>query len=236
VETEELENKIEETEVEEVNVMSLLTEQSGEVEDEVTDEVPDTIEGLKEALENERAIKTKRNKSLKKSKQATHRFQEENDALLKRLDEIEGRLGTSQPNPEVAKLEQVAQEKRDRAIDNPEEIPEYIDYMQRQSETRIATFLAEKFAGIEQSINGLQQGTDPEVLKYKTQMDSLRETEEFRDLDDVSLLAVTKALSGKTVKKPRGVIAGGKPFTNKDGKFEMTDELRISMGFEPRGE
>jgi len=226
-----------EVDEEEVGVLDILANQGEEVEsEEVEDSEPDTLEDALEALKREREIKTKRNHSLKKSKQATHRIQEENEELLKRLDLMDQRIVGQQPNQEVAKLEQEAQELLDRAIDNPEEMPKYVDYVQKQSEGRIANFLADKFASIEQSISGLKQETDPEMLKYQSQMDQLRTTAGFADLDDNSLLAVTKALSGAKVKKPRGTVGGGKPFTDKNGKFVVTDELRKQMGFKPRGE
>lgn len=221
----------------EVDVMSLLADESVEsdIDEEIDSAVPETIEELKEALIREREIKTKRNHSLKKSKQATHRIQEENEALLKRLDSMDQRITSSQPNQEAEKLEQEAQEWRDRVEENPADAIGYTDWKQRQFEDKVATYIGREFEDIKSMIGGIQQAADPEVIKYQTQISALRQKEGFSELDDATLLVVAKGLSGAKVKSPRGSVSGGKPFTIKNGKSEPTAELLKKMGFPPRG-
>jgi len=222
---------------EDVDVISLLANESTEDDSEESyDTIPETADELKALLLKEREIKSKRNASLKKSKQATHRVMEENDALLKRLDQIDARIGGQQPNQEAEKFEQEAQQRRDRAIDNPDEMPGYIDWKQEQSEARLARFLVDKFDSFEQKISGLRQETDPEMQKYKTQMDTLRSKDGFSELDDATLLNVTKALASAKVKQPRGTVHGQPVRSMIPEEFVLTDEERAKMGFSTKGE
>ena len=113
-------------------------------------------------------------------------------------------------------------------------MPSYVEWTQKQSEARIANFLVSKFAEIESSIKGLRQETDPEVTKYKSQIEVLKRKEGFSELDDATLLNVVKALSNSKVKNPRGSIGGQPVRATEGGKFTLTDEERIAMGYAPR--
>jgi small-conductance mechanosensitive channel len=224
-------------EVEEVDVISLMTEQVGdddneEVEDIADDTIPETVEELQEALKREREIKAKRNKSLKKSKQATHRIHEENEALRLRLDEIDRRIGQSQAAPEAENLEKEIQEWQDRVGDDPSQAVAYTDWKQSKFEEKVANYLGTQMTELREMISGLQSATNPEVIQYRDKMNALRNRDEFADLDDSVLLALAKGLSTTKIKKPRGGIGGGKVTAPpKPEKVTLSDEERQKMGF-----
>ena len=230
-------SETENQEVEEVDVLSLLADTQGEEEQDevVNDSEPTTYEEAMLALSKEREIKTKRNQSLKKSKQATHRVQEENDALLRRLDKVEERMVAQQPNQEAERLAQEAQDLKDRAIDNPDEMPAYMEYVNKQSEQRIANYIVKMQSSIDARLDGLQSTTDPERVKYQEQINTLKQKDGFSELDDATLFNVAKALTNAKVKTPRGAIGGQPARSMKPDEFELTDDELLAGGFPARG-
>jgi len=222
-------------ETEEVDIISLLTlevEDDDDMEDEEVDtEVPDTIEGLREALEREREIKSKRNKALKKSKQATHRIQEENQALLNRLDQIDQRINSAQPNNDAEADAKEIQEWQDRVADDSTQALAYTDWKQSKFEEKVALYLGTQMNELRGMIGGLQSATNPEVVKYRSQIDALRRKEEFAQLDDNILLTIAKGLSGAKVKTPRGTVGGQRPGATAPPAYRLSDEDRAKMGF-----
>lgn len=220
-------------EEEEVDVLSLLASESedeGDEEDDDAGEVPESIEELKKALEREREIKRKRNKSLKVAKQAQHRTQKEYDALLARLEKVEERASSATENNGVAKLEQQAQEWRDRVEDDPSQAVGYTDWKFEQFEDRMARYLGEKFGSIESMISEWRGQTDPERVKYASQIDALRKS--GLDMDDNTLISIAKVLGSKKVKTPRGSIGGlrddgAADASSKRGKISDDDMKKI---------
>lgn len=221
---------------EEVDVLSLLATEGEEDQNDEGDDSDDpaTLEEALALLEKEREVKSKRNKSLKKAKQAVHRSNEESEALRARLDQLEARLN-SQPNGEADKFEQQVQEWQERVADDPKEAVAYTNWMQRVMEERVANYVGSELHSVKQMISELKGVTDPEKIAYKSDIDKLRNNEAFSELDDNALLAVAKAMKGAKVKSPRGGIGGGRMAASNQ-PFKMTDEIRIAMGFQPRGE
>lgn len=224
-----------EVEAEEVDVMSLLdikTEEADEHDDEVSDETPETLEQALELLAKEREIKTKRNKSLKKSKQANHRMQEEMTARDQRLDELERKLTDRPNNVEAEKLEQEAQEWQDRVADDPTQAVAYADYKQSKFEDKLANYLGNMNNELKAEIQALRGATDPEKLEHKTEIAKLRQSDQFADLDDDVLLKVAKALKKAKVKQPRGTVGGKKAEARIPTQdYTLSDEDREKMGF-----
>ena len=219
-----------------IDVLSLLANQSEddgdeEVEEELTDEIPEDAEELKAMLLREREIKSKRNKSLKKSKQAQHRTQEENELLKQRLDSLEQRLNGSQPNVEAEKRELEAQEWRDRVADDPTQAIGYADWQQKNLEDRVANYLGSMESRFAEQLGALKGAVDPEKTRYRDTIEALRRKEGFSELDDDTLLKVAKGFEGaKSI--PRGDIGGHKPTQKpQEKKVVLTPEQRSAMGF-----
>jgi exonuclease VII large subunit len=221
---------------EETDVLSLIANESDESDEqyEEEDDAPTTLEEALALLGKEREIKSKRNKSLKKAKQAVHRTMEERDALSQRLDQLESRLNT-QPNGEADKYEQQVQEWQERVADDPSQAVAYTNWMQKNMEDKVANYVGSEIHGLKQMIAELKGATDPEKIAYKSDIERLRSSDAFAELDDNALLAVAKAMKGTKVKNPRGSIGGGRAATDNQ-PFKMTDEMRIKFGFPPRGE
>jgi len=222
---------------EEVDVFSLLApdieEEVDDTEDDDDDSIPETLEELREALKREREIKAKRNKSLKKSKQATHRVQEENKDLLDRLDRLEQRVSNvQQPNQGTENLEKEVQEWQDRVESDPSQALAYTDWKQSKFEEKVANYLGTQFGELREMIGGLQNATNPEVIKYRDQVEALRRKEEFSQLNDDALLAIAKGLSGTKIKRPPSTIGGQRPAKKiPEATVKLTDEERAAMGF-----
>jgi len=229
-----------EEEVEEVSHIDLLGVQAEEsdedTDDEIElDEVPETIEELKAALLAERTIKSKRNKSLRKAKDAQHRTQKENEDLMKRFDDLEAKVNTvGQPDNGAEKLEREAQEWTDRVTDDPAQAIEYANHKSAQLEDRLATFLTTKFEEFGSQFDKLSSATNPERQEYKAEIQKLKSNPDFADYDDATILKLAKTLKGTQVKRPRGTVAGQRPLQTLDvGKDStLSSEAASRMGFE----
>jgi len=233
---------LEEVNEEVVDVMELVANQSDEDEDIVDDDdlesdgdLPDDLEGLKALLLKEREIKRKRNKSLKKSKQAGHRIQQENENLQKRLDAIESKLNDSSSQSdnkvEAEEHERQVQEWQDRVADDPTQALGYMDWKQKILQDKLANYVGGMEQRILSQLDAMKSATNPDAIEYKSEIEALRQNPQFADMDDNVLLSVAKAFKGTMVKKPRGTIAGKKPRSMKPEEFELTDEERMKMGF-----
>jgi len=208
---------LEELGEEAVTALSLLVNEGAADDDTIEDEdesgeLPATIEGLTALVLEQKEKITKRNKSLKKSKQAQHRTQDENNTLQNQFEALETRLdakvdGIGKPNVEAESLAKEEQEWQDRVEDDPTQAIGYMNWKNTQRDQNLASFLSQKLGQIEQNFNELKSGTDPEKLEYRSEIAQLRATPEFADLDDATALKVAKAL--KATKVPgRGGISG----------------------------
>jgi len=217
----------EEIEEKEVDVLSLLADEGEEDQDEHADD-DEQIEG--EDIEAYKLRLGKRNHSLKKSKQANKRIQEENDLLKKRLDEMESRISGTQPNVEAEKLAKEEHEWMDRVVEDHTQALAYTDWKQGILEDKVANYLGSKLNEFEARISQLNSAVDPEKVKYKEQIELLRRKEGFSSLDDETLLKIAKGFDGAKV-APRGGIGGQRPRETSGKEFKLTAEEREAMGF-----
>ena len=221
-------------EEEEVDVLSLVANQGegGDIEeDDDHGDLPDSVEELKALLEKEREVKSKRNKSLKKSKQAIHRTMEENESLRKRLDEIEKRIGESKAANGAEDIEKKSREWAEKVVDDPSQAIAYADWKQSLLEDKLARFLDDTIKGLRSEIAQLKGASSPDMAKYREKISALRESnDELAELDDATLMKVVKVLDGTKVRTPRGSIGGKRPAGGGDD-FKLTDDIRQAMGF-----
>lgn len=206
----------------ETSVLDFLANQSVEVEDELEDEPEvesEDIDVLKERV-------SKRNKSLKKSKQAIHRLQEENQDFQKRFEELEAKL--SQPAPVDAGAQKQEQQEaldkwRTEISDNPEKAVDFSNWQMSQLQESVVGVVTSMKQSFDEQLAELKGATNPERVKYKDQMDKLRASNpDFAGLDDTTLMAVVKATSG--VKIPRGNPSGQKA-TKQPSADDLIKEL-----------
>ncbi|MHC4213989.1 MAG: hypothetical protein ACYSWP_11505 [Planctomycetota bacterium] len=206
----------------ETSVLDVLATQSEEVEDEVeeVEEESDDVEVLKERV-------SKRNKSLKKSKQAIHRLQEENEDFRKRFEELEAKIQQpTQTDTGATKQEQSeALEKwRTEISDNPEKAVDFSNWQMSQLQESVVNVVTSMKQSFDEQIAELKGATNPERIKYKEQMDKLRASNpDFAGLDDDTLLKVVQATS--RVKVPRGNVSGGK-VTKQPTADEQIEQLK----------
>jgi hypothetical protein len=221
---------LEELGEEEITALSLLVNQGVEGddtddEDEDSGDIPETVEELKAFALKQKEIIAKRNKSLKKAKQAQHRTQEESNTLQSQFEKLEAKVnGIGQSTVETDNLAKEEQEWRDRVEDDPTKAVEYMDWKTQQQNQNLAAFLGQKFGEFEQSINALRNETDPEKLEYRKEIAQLKATPQFAHLDDATALTVAKAL--KNAKVPGRGTLGGKRVTGstKSKEHELSDE------------
>ena len=144
-------------------------------------------------------------------------------------------MTTQQPDAGAGQLENEVQALRDKLEDDPTAIIDYTNQRLNQVTDNLVKILESKFGEYDARIGGIGRNSDPEYVKYRDQVEALKQKDGFSELDDETLLKVVKGLSGAKIRTPRGAVSGGKPFAEKGKKIEITDEMRIKMGFEPRG-
>ena len=216
-------------EMEEVDVLSLMASQSDEDDENENDEddTEDT-DVLKERV-------AKRNKSLKKSKQAVHRLQDENKDLMDRLDKLEGLVNSKndgQSNTvDAAKLEQQAQEWMDRVADNPAEAIKYADWKQAQLEQGLNNWATTFEERMLEKIGMLEGATNPERIKYENEVAILKQNPDFEGYTDEQLVPFAKMLKNTKVRRPAGPVGGKRASETKEKRFALTPEQKAQMGF-----
>lgn len=222
------------------SLIDLLGVQAEEVDEDADeevelDEVPETIEELKAALLKERLIKSKRNKSLRKAKDAQHRTNTEKEDLMKRVDELEAKQNTvGQPDNGAEKLEQEAQEWADRVAENPAEAIGYANHLNSKLEDKLATFLTAKFDEFGGKFAQLNSATNPERQEYKASFDKLRGDPDYDGFTDDQVLTLAKKFESTKIKRPPAAIGGGRALKTLDvGKDNsLSSEAASKMGFE----
>lgn len=216
--------------LEEVDVISLLATQSEVDEDEVGEEEV----SVDPAVLEERL--GKRNKSLKKSKQANHRMQDELSAQQTRIDELEKLI--NKPAVDTGAKEQERKEVleawRTEVGDNPEKAIDYANLQSEQMQDNVVNYISEMKTDFERQIAELKGATNPDVREYEGEIAKLKTNPNFANLPQSVLIDLAKGLTVN--RSPRGSATGGKAVAVKDEKMEVTDEMRRAMGFEPRGE
>jgi len=228
-------DSIAKTEEVEDSLISLHANESEETEDEVVEDetqVPDTVEGLQALLEEKNEIIRKRNKSLKKSKQAQHRTQEEKEAFLTRLEAVE-QNNNQQPNVEAENLARQEQEWHDGVEDGTLKVADYTDWKNTQTIDRVAAYVNKLQTGFDAQLAALTSATDPEKAKYSEQIAVLKTKRGFADLDDDVLLTIAKGQAGAKAPGGRGTISGGRGVSTGEPKMspEEKKEMLQKMGF-----
>ena len=199
---------------EEVALADLIPKEVEEdaVEESVELTGEESPEELKILLKAEQEKVSKRNKSLKKAKDAQHRTQAEKNASDARFDAMEAKLNTitqAKPVEPAQMTEQEAQKWRDGVLDKPEMSIDYTDHKIENLKTTLATFLGTKFDEFEAKIAGLSTATNPQIQQYSAQIAMLKKQPGFSGLTDEQLLP-TAQLLGTKVPAPRGTVSGGK--------------------------
>jgi len=213
--------------MEEIDVLSLMATQSYEEEDADPEEDTEDVDVLKDRV-------SKRNKGLKKSKQAIHRLQDENKALMDRLDKLEGLVGqvnNGQSNTvDAAKLEQEAQAWMDRVADDPVNAIKYADWKQSQLEQGLSNYLTKFEEKIMQKLGALEGATNPERIKYENEIAILKQNPDFSGMSDEQLIPFAKMLKNTKVTRPRSSVSG-KRASEPEKKPVISDEIKAAMGF-----
>ena len=204
---------------EEVNddVFDFLATQSDEIDDESgeIDTDTDDIAVLKERI-------SKRNQTIRKSKRANHRIQEENEALEKRLADLETKFNSSAPNAEAQNQErkEVLEQWRESVADKPENALDYTNAVMGDFKGSVADLLNAQQESFERQIAEIKGEIDPEKNKYRDKINSLRQNPDFADMDDKTLMVFAKNLSEKV---PRGAIGGRRVSSDPDPDKRLED-------------
>ena len=205
-------------------------------EDEVDEEEveltgEETADELREQLKEYKERVSKRNKSLKKAKEAQHRTQQEKDALAQRMDTLEGKLGGQQPDVVADSNVLNVQEIKDRVADAPEEIVDIMIQQMATLENKFAEVLQAKFGEFGSQLQSLTTNTNPDVQKYAKQIELLQSRPEFAGKDVEELLPTAKLIA-QSVKQPRGTVTGAKVTKSKQKGLVLTKEDETEMGFD----
>jgi len=198
-------------EVEKDIIDYLKVEDEDSAEEEIDTETDD-LDELKDRI-------SKRNKTLKKSKQAQKRMQQEIDDLKGIVDKFRDDR-ESAPNKEAQQQEykETLEKWRESVRDEPEKALDYAEARIGQMQDQMVDFLAKQQASLESRFGEIDGKLDPERAKYRDKINALRTNPDFEGMDDETLLKFAKALDTRI---PRGTI-GGRP-----AKVEATEEQRL---------
>lgn len=206
-----------------VDIVDLLATQSEEI-DEHDDEIDldtDDVEVLKERI-------AKRNKALKKSKQAIHRLQESESTLLDRMEQLESKFNSSQSTQSTGdddrKREEALAAWRESVSDDPSKSIDFAMTQINDSQGKMVDYLATFQDEVMKQIAELKGDMNPEKQKYREKIATLKTNPELADQPDDVLLKMVKALEGAN-NHPRGPIGGKRATATKDPAKEL-DELK----------
>jgi len=206
-------------EVVEQDIIDLLATQSEEVDnDEVEiDTDTDDINVLKDRI-------AKRNKTIKKSKQANHRIQEENSALEQRLEELEKMINSPAPNVEAQNQErQEALEKwRESVADDPGKAVDFANWQANDQMERIVNLFTQQQETFNSEIASLKGEIDPERTKYREQINKLKTNPAYAAIPEEHLLTFVKGAE----RVHRNDSIGGKRVQAQNTSEKDLEELR----------
>lgn len=189
---------------EEVDVLSLLGNQA---EEEVNEEVEEEGETEDIAVLKDRL--SARNKSLRKSKQAIHRMQDEQSATQERLEKLEALIQNppSQDNSATnQEREKVLEQWRDSVGDDSSKSIDYTNMQMGELQTGMVNALTDMKKSFDAQFAELNGKTDPERIRLQAEINTLRKNPKLAGLDDDVLMKMADAL--KETKIPRGSIGG----------------------------
>lgn len=199
------------------DVFEFLAAQSDDHDDNdgEIDTETDDIAVLKERI-------SKRNQTIRKSKKANHRIQEENEALEKRLADLETKFNSPAPNAEAQNQErkEVLEQWRESVADKPENALDYTNAVMGDFKGSVADLLNAQQENFERQIAEIKGEIDPEKNKYRDKINSLRQNPDFADMDDKTLMVFAKNLSEKV---PRGSIGGRRASPDADPDKRLED-------------
>lgn len=221
---------------EEVNVMDLLANNESAEEDDYEDE----DEEMAEEVDSDelKARLNKRNRSLKKSKQAIHRMQDESSAQEKRIAELEAKINSTStsPDPEAARKarSEELEEWRNSVADDPSKAVDFSTWQAKQTQDSVVDYIVEMRKEYDAQIAELKGASNPDRQTYAKELKAMSENPKWSGLDDDTKIEVIKSMKGAVGKLPRGSV-GGKRASVEPEEFKMTDEIRKRMGFEVEG-
>lgn len=227
---------LEENENEDLDLVSLLADQGeadeSDNEDDSNGEIPSDPEELKAYALELRDRVSKRNKSLKKAKDAVHRADKEKSEALALYEKLEAKFDSSKQSTQgAADLERQAQEWAEKVELDPTKAIDYADWKQQQLEEKVANYLGSELQTLRAEIASLKGATNPEMLEHKAEVDLLRSNPQFAELPDDALLSLAKGLKKARVRQPRGSVTGQRAAAEKGKPFKLTPEQREAMGF-----
>lgn len=224
---------------EEVNVVDLFVKDESELDNdfEYEDEEVDTDEEVGADVLKERL--SKRNKSLKKSKQAIHRMQEEQSALQRQFEELKATMNSNSQTPVDVEAQKKArseelEEWRNSVADDPSKAVDFASWQTQQTQEKVVDYIVEMRKEYDAKIAELKGATNPDRQKYAEELKAMSMNPKWSGLDDDTKIEVIKSMKGAVGKIPRGNV-GGKRASVEPEEFKMTDEIRKRMGFNTEG-
>lgn len=202
------------TEVEEVELADLMfSEEQQDVDNEHEEEHDDNdLEGLspEEMVVKLKERISKRNKALKKAKEANARILDERSELASRLDALEGKINSSPETKPADSSIEAEQEWMDRIADDPTQSVHYFGQKLQDLEGRMASYLQSFSESLEQRLSGVQRLASPDYHKYREDVDRVKKQFAELQLTEDQALAMAKKLRTTKRQLPRGDVGGHK--------------------------
>ena len=229
----EVQEEVEET------LVDLLTKQGEEGDEEETvvpeGELPEDFDGMKALLLQERGIKTKRNRSLKKSKDANHRIQGELEAALTRIEKLETSGAAQQPNLEAGnrdRYEKDLEKWRKSVEDEPGKAVDFANWQAQTLQTNMTKAMTDMKAEIVAQLAEIKGNSNPDHQTYKAEMELVASLPEYEGASKSEILRAAKLLKGTKVKSPRGTASGKTVAKATSKKSTVTAADKRKMGFD----
>lgn len=214
-------------EVEEVDVVALLAEQGLEDDndevDGLPDELPDDPDELKSLLNDYKERVGKRNKTIKKRTDANHRMQEELDAMRTQIEQLSNSTANASTMEAQNQEYKETHEKWRSGVEDGSLNPvDYADWQLKQTQDRMANFLADMQSNFDSRLEELAGNMNPERMKNREKINQLKANPKFASFSDDQILTVIQTAEAI---KPRGNI-GGQRVQAQPSAEKRKEELR----------
>lgn len=194
----------------EQDIIDLLASQSQEIDNDDVDGLPDDLpsdpDELKAVVKEYQERVAKRNKTIKMRTDATHRMQEELEALKVQLAEVKGST-TNASNVEAQKQEynETLEKWRNSVEEDPTKAIEFTNWQMTEMQNKVADYIGTLQNKFESQLAEIKGEMNPERQKYRDKIAQARNIPEFADMDDDTILKIIQANSRVA---PRGTVGG----------------------------
>jgi hypothetical protein len=210
----------------EQDILDVLADQGENDEDTgnedyaASGELPDDPEQLKTLLLQEREIKSKRNKTLKKRDDAIHRMQSELDAQNTKIEQLLSNSQDTQNSAKQQEYQETLKGWKDSVAENPEQAIDFMAAQNNDLRNTIAELMANMQSGFQEQIAELKGDMNPDKIKYREKIAKVRQIPGYENATDDEAIRFLKATE-RIPKQPRGSVGGQRAKTQASAEGDL---------------